>query len=185
VSAVEALFALALLASLSTFAVPLGTTAADEFRTAMAARYVASRIMEARMRAVSGSADVALRFAPAGDDYVYTLYADGNGNGVRNAEIASGVDRPIGAPEQLGQHFRDAKFGLAPDVPDADGARGNPDGVRIGSARILTTSPDGTATSGTLYVQGRRGQYAVRILGATARTRLLRYDPGAGQWKTQ
>ena len=33
------------------------------------------------------------------------------------------------------------------------------DGVRIGSARILTMSPSGTATSGTLYLQGRRAQY--------------------------
>ncbi len=49
-------------------------------------------------------------------------------------------------------------------VPDVDG-NGNTgsDGVRIGTARILTVSPNGTATAGTLYVHGWRRQYAVRI----------------------
>jgi hypothetical protein len=43
-------------------------------------------------------------------------------------------------------------------------------------------SPDGTATSGTLYVQGSRAQYAVRVLGATGRTRVLKYERGSGAW---
>jgi hypothetical protein len=41
----------------------------------------------------------------------------------------------------------------------------------------VSFTPDGTASSGTVYVRGRGGaQYAVRVLGATARTRVLRYD---------
>ena len=48
----------------------------------------------------------------------------------------------------------------------------------IGPAKILTMSPDGTATSGTLYLRGARSQYAVRVLGATGRTRVLKYDRG-------
>ncbi len=40
------------------------------------------------------------------------------------------------------------------------------------SSRILTLSPDGTATPGTLYVHGSRSQYAVRVLG--------RHRPHAG-----
>jgi len=75
------------------------------------------------------------------------------------------------------------RFGLADSVPDADGLRGTgTDGVRIGSARILTMSPDGTATSGTLYLQGKRAQYAVRVLGATGRTRVLAFDRGRQAW---
>jgi len=75
------------------------------------------------------------------------------------------------------------RFGLLPGLPDVDGvADGGTEGVRIGTARMLTLSPNGTATSGTLYVQGRRAQYAVRVLGATGRTRILKYDTGAGTW---
>ena len=64
-----------------------------------------------------------------------------------------------------------------------DGLRNtSTDGVRIGTPKILTISPDGTATSGTLYVQGARAQYAVRVLGATGRTRVLKYEPGSRSW---
>ena len=34
----------------------------------------------------------------------------------------------------------------------------------------------------TLYVQGARAQYAVRVLGATGRTRVLKYEPGSRSW---
>ena len=70
-------------------------------------------------------------------------------------------------------------------MPDVDGSRATgEEGIRIGSSRILTLGPDGTATSGTIYLRGRRGQYAVRILGATGRTRVWRFHPGTGEWTT-
>jgi hypothetical protein len=175
-------FSLALVMCLATFAVPLTSSAADEFTTSMAARYLSNRIMEARMQAVSRSAHVAIRFETSAGDYQFASYIDGNANGVRTADITSGMDRRIAAHQRLGDQFRGTRFGLAAGVPDADGGRGSAEGVRVGSSRILTTSPDGTATSGTLYIQGRRGQYAVRILGATGRTRVLRYDRGTGRW---
>jgi len=78
------------------------------------------------------------------------------------------------------------RFGLLPGVPDADGnSTTDPDGVRIGSARILTMSPDGTATAGTLYLHGRRSQFAVRILGATGRVRVLQFHQGTRTWRTR
>ena len=77
-------------------------------------------------------------------------------------------------PNDWRDKFPGVHFELMPGVPDADGEGGTgEDGVRIGSARLLTMSADGTATSGTLYIRGRRGQYAVRVLGVTGRTRML------------
>ena len=67
--------------------------------------------------------------------------------------------------------------------PDADNVSGSgTDGVRIGTARIATMSPDGTATAGTLYLHGRRSQFAVRILGTTGRMRVLQYKPASRTW---
>jgi hypothetical protein len=43
-------------------------------------------------------------------------------------------------------------------------------------------SPDGTATAGTVYLHGRRSQYAVRILGTTGRMRVLQYKAAAHTW---
>ena len=182
-SVVELLFALATSVTVGALAMASTSAAIDEMRTAVAARYVAGRIGSARIDAVRRASAVALRFEAVDGDYVYAPYEDGNGNGVRTAEIRDGVDRPVGGFERLADKFPGVRFELAAGVPDADGQAGTGvDGVRIGAARILTMSPDGTATSGTLYVRGRRGQYAVRVLGVTGRTRMLQYQPGNRAW---
>jgi prepilin-type N-terminal cleavage/methylation domain-containing protein len=180
---IEALFAVAIITTLAGIALPLTARAVDELRTLAAARYLAGRIAHSRVDAIRRSTSVGMRFEPSDPDYVFTPYADGNGNGVRTADILRGVDRPTGVPRRLGDSFAGVRFGLAPGLPDVDGsAGGGADGVRIGAVRILTMSPDGTATSGTLYVQGRRAQFAVRVLGATGRTRVFKYETGAGTW---
>jgi hypothetical protein len=47
-------------------------------------------------------------------------------------------------------------------------------------------NPDGTSSSGTLYLHGRtRAQYAVRVLGVTGRIRTLRFDEPRGRWVAQ
>ena len=184
-SLLELLFTVALAATLLGIAVPLVNGAADEIRAAGAARYVAARIGAARLDAVRRSSTVALRFEPAGDDYVITLHADGNGNGVRTAEIRSGVDATIGRAERLSDHATGVHFGLLAGIPDLDGGATSPDGVRFGAARLLSLAPTGGASSGTLYLHGRRAQYAVRVLGATGRVRVFHYDPGARRWSNK
>jgi len=183
-SLVELLFVLAIIATLAGIGIPLTTSALDEMRVGMAARYVAGRIVGARLDALQRSTALGLRFDAGGVDYTFATCVDGNGNGLRSAEITSGTDPQVTPPEFLGQRFADVQFGLAAGVPDLDGARQgeDADGVRIGSSRILTLGPDGTATSGTLYIRGKRGQYAIRILGATARMRVFQYRIGAGEW---
>ena len=154
---IELLFAIALSSVLAGMAVPLTASAIDELRTAAAARYLAARIAHGRMDAITRLTAVALRFEVSDPDYAFTPYADGNGNGVRTADIRRGVDSPVGSPQQLWHDFPGVHFGLLPDLPDVDGGpNGGTDGVRIGTARLLTMSPNGTATSGTLYLQGRR-----------------------------
>ena len=179
----ELVFAIALSIVLLGLAIPVGGDALDDMRTRAAARYVAGRIATSRLGAVNRSRAIALRFAPATPDYQFCAYVDGNGNGVRTTEIQAGVDVAWGGARQLGSDFRDVHFGLTLGIPDIDGiGNTNVDGVRIGTARILTMSPDGTATSGTLYVQGRHAQYAIRVLGATGRTRVLKFDRGSHTW---
>ena len=199
-SLLELMFAVSMSATLVGISVPAVAHALDEWRTVAAARYVAARIGSARLDAVRHSRATALRFevargdgpadgdgggsaASAGRDYAFVPVADGNGNGVRSSEIGDGVDPAIGRPERLRDLFPGVRFELMSDAPDADGNRGTgPDGVRIGGAQILTMSADGTATPGTLYIRGRRSQYAVRVLGVTGRTRMLQYQAGQGTW---
>ena len=183
-SAIELLLSIALLATLSGIAIPLVQTALDEFRAGMAARYLAGRVMNARMLAVRHSARVGLRFDPVGGEYWIGEYLDGNGNGIRSAEISAAIDTVILAPHPFRQDSPGTALGLLPGIPDLDDVRSPllTDGVRLGVSRILTVTPDSTASSGTIYVHGGRAQYAVRVLGATARTRVWRFDRGTGRW---
>ena len=180
---IELLVSVAFTTVLVGMALPIGVDAIDDLHTASAARFLAARIAANRMDAISRSRAIGVRFQPSTPDYQFAAFADGNGNGVRTAEITAGIDAPVGKSRQLSDDFPRVRFGLAIGSPDVDGVRNtSADGVRIGTPRILTVSPDGTATSGTLYVQGRRAQYAVRVLGATGRTRVLKYDAGARAW---
>lgn len=180
----ELLFTIAVIATVFSLAMPAFSDAIDAQRTASAARYVAGRVHLARMEAVKRSTNVGLKFDGEGGDYAYAAYVDGNANGIRTLDIRTGVDPLLMDKERLAYNFSGVRFGLMPGVPDADGApdTANGDGVRIGSARILTLGANGTATAGTLYVHGRRLQFAVRVFGVTGRTRVLRYDAKTRKW---
>jgi prepilin-type N-terminal cleavage/methylation domain-containing protein len=183
----ELLLGIAVLGTLLTISVPVTATALDEVRTGMAARYLEGRIMNARTLAVKRSASVALRFEPVAGGYAVAEYLDGNGNGVRSAEIAAGLDPPLALRQFLHEQFPSVVFGLRANTPDLDGVRSasDTDGVRFGTSRLLSMAPDGTSSSGTVYLHGKRGQFAVRVLGATGRTRVLKFDTGAGRWTTR
>jgi Tfp pilus assembly protein FimT len=183
----ELLFVLAIAGTLTTIAVPQGLRALDDFRTRTAARYLAQRLGDARLSAIKRSKAHGLRFEVSAPDYRITTVADGNANGLRTAEIQNGVDRTLTEPEYLAWHFRDVVFGILDGVPDADGQPANgSDGVRVGPSKLLAMNPDGTSSSGTLYVHGRdRAQYAVRVLGVTGRVRVLKYDLGRRRWMDQ
>ena len=183
----ELLFALAITGTLTAIAVPQGLRALDDFRTRAAARYLAQRLADARLSAVKRSLAQGLRFEAGSPDYRITAVADGNANGLRTAEIQAGIDRTLTVPETIGSHFEGVAFGILDNVPDADGqAATGADGVRVGSARLLAMNPDGTSSSGTLYLHGRdRAQYAVRVLGVTGRVRILRFDHVRRRWIDQ
>ncbi len=182
------MFVSALMVTLTAVALPTFMVAVHQARAAGAAHYLAGRLRQARMEAVKRSAFVALRFQPTPSGYRYTVYVDRNGNGVRTADIRLGIDTPLGASEALGEVFPGVIFGLRDGVPYVDGASsaGGADPVRVGASNILSFSPLGSATPGTLYVLGRGAQqYAVRVLGVNGRTRTLRFDYGGGTWVAQ
>jgi prepilin-type N-terminal cleavage/methylation domain-containing protein len=180
----ELLFVVAIAGTLAAIAVPHSLRALDDFQTRSAARHLAQRIGSARFDAIRRATAHGLRFTAGAPDYTMTTVADGNRNGVRTSELASGIDRVLSEPERIDAHFSGVSFGLHEGVPDADGhAAGSLDGVRIGASRLLVVNADGTATSGTLYLRGRgRSQYAVRVLGVTGRIRVLKFDSIRHRW---
>ena len=172
---IEILFVTALIAIVSAIAVPQSLAAVDRARAMAAARYLASRMAMARSHAVMRSATVALRFDEGGPGITFRMFVDGNRNGVRVRDIASSVDRPLDAPARLSDLFPGAAIAVS-------GEAGS-DPLRIGSSNLLSFTPLGTATSGTIYVRGRDGsQFAIRVLGATGRVRVQRYVPHTRTW---
>jgi Tfp pilus assembly protein FimT len=158
---VELLFALGLFLVLSAMTVPQLLVGIDRARARAAARFVAARLALARSQAVARSATVALRFTAEQGVLSFVVYADGNGNGVRAAEIASGQDAVLDGPVSVSRVF--------PGV--------TVESVSFGASGIVSFTPAGTATPGSIYLRGRDGvEYAVRVFGATGRTRVLRYD---------
>lgn len=169
--------------------VPLVTAGRPEQQVVDAARFISGRIALARASAARRGAPVGILFTSGRDGVVFRSHVDSNGNGIRTSDIASGIDPPIDTGARLGDHFKGVRFGLSPVVPPIDG--GPPVGVdadpiRLGASDILSVSPLGTATSGTLYLRNREGhQAAVRILGATARVRIHQFDFRAGRWRAR
>jgi hypothetical protein len=176
-------FVMATLATLLGIAIPPMLAGLDDARASSAARHLAAQLGAARFEAVRRSTFVGLRFQSGTPDYVFTKVVDGNENGLRTSDIARGVDRTVTPPAQLAWDFPGVTFGLLPGVPGVDGPLDDTDGIHVGVSGILSMNPNGTSSSGTLYLHGRKGtQYAVRVLGATGRVRVLEYQRGKRQW---
>jgi hypothetical protein len=155
--------------------VPQSLAAIDRIRAGAAARYLASRMALARAQAVMRSTHVALRFEEESSGISFRMFADGNGNGVRTADIAADVDSPLDTSVLLSDLF--------PGVAIAVSGSAGTDAVRLGTTNLLSFTPLGTATAGSIYVRGGDGsQFAVRILGTTGRTRLQQYIERTRAW---
>jgi prepilin-type N-terminal cleavage/methylation domain-containing protein len=174
-SLVELLFAVAIMATVSAIAVPQSLATVDRARALSAARFLASRMAVARSQAIMRSTHVALQFEDRPSGITFRMFVDGNRNGVRTNDISAGIDVPVEAPVRLRELYQ----GVAIAVSGAAGS----DPVRLGTSNLLSFTPLGTSTSGSVFVRGRDGsQFAVRVLGATGRARLLQYVPRSGEW---
>ncbi|MEQ1728306.1 MAG: GspH/FimT family pseudopilin [Vicinamibacterales bacterium] len=183
-SLIELLFVLGVAATLTSVAVPQLSSSLNEVHSAGAARHIAARLQQARVRALSRSRATALRIRADGRGYLVTEFEDGNRNGVLAADIASGTDVPVGPPERLPELYSGVDFGALPGIPGAEGSTApGSDPIRLGAADSVTFTPFGTATPGSLYLRGRTStQYVVRIYGETGRTRIMRYSPATRSW---
>jgi prepilin-type N-terminal cleavage/methylation domain-containing protein len=174
-SLLEVIFVAALIAIIAAMAIPQTLVTVDRSRARAAARYLSSRMAFARTQAVGRGAAVALRFENSPSGIVFSAFADGNQNGVRSRDIAAGIDVALAGPVLLADLFPGVAIALAAD--------GSGDPVQLGGSDLLSFTATGTATSGTVYIRGRDGsQFAVRVLGATGRCRVLRYDEPQHDW---
>jgi len=184
-SLIELVVSLAVIATLGALTVPQINRGLEHWRARGAASYVASRFAVARMQALQHNTNVAIRFERVGSVIQIASYEDGNGDGVKSKDIAAGVDWPVAPIERIDELFPGVSFGFEANATLTDGTSvaSGADPIRFGSTDLVSFSPIGTATSGTVYLHGSGGwQYAIVVLGATARTRTIQFDPKALAW---
>lgn len=153
---------------------------------AATAAHVNSAFRAARSEAVRRGVSVAVEFLGSAAAPSYRFVADGNGNGVRRADIDAGVDIPIAPAWVAAEHVAGVGFVVGCRCTDIDGVAPltpGETGVRFGASGLAVFSPAGTASSGTLYLSaGAEATYAIRVLGVSGRIRTLRFDPAGGDW---
>jgi hypothetical protein len=162
-----------------------------DVRLRLAAEELVGALRLARSWAVRHDANVALKFRTDADGTVtFTLYRDGNGNGVLNREIDSGVDPEVEAPRRLTALGHGVGFGFPPGPPPADpGSPGRPldergDPIRFNQSDLASFSPLGTATPGSLYLtDGVTRLAVVRVASPAGRVRVLTWDPARRLWR--
>ena len=171
---------------MAAIAVPVIGGTLDRERTIIGAQYLAGQLQRARLEALKRARSVAVRLEVLGDRTEVRLFADGNGNGVLQRDIDRGIDLPLTPLGRLDDQSRDISLRINQDITDVSGATTlgpGDDPLRIGNTSLLSFSPVGSATSGTLYVAAHRGpQMAIRVFGATGRVRVLMFDAQTRQW---
>lgn len=181
-SLIELLFALSLAMTAVGVAIPALLEVDRAVKLRGAAAFAGGYLQRARLEAVERSTTVGVRFRAAGDDWLIGLYVDGNGNGVRSADVTSGMDPAIDEELAFGARVSGVRLARLPTVPDVNGEPGG-EAIRFGTARIASFARDGSASAGTLYLTDGRTQVAVTVTPATGRVRLRRWDARASQWR--
>ena len=125
---------------------------------------------KARSMAAMRGVYTALRFESQPDGWRLATYADGNGNGVRSADIAAGIDRRV-AGRRASSRPAPATCGSAsiPARRRSRPTRGRSTRrTRSSSARptCCRSRRSGGATPGTLYLAGAYAQAGVRVTPA-------------------
>ncbi|MEM7481179.1 MAG: GspH/FimT family pseudopilin [Acidobacteriota bacterium] len=186
---VEMVVALAVLSFLASISVPPLMRAAAESRIRLAAAEVAHTFHQARAWAVRYGANVGVRFLPGEDFVTWEMFYDGDGDGVRRDDIASGIDpRVLG--KRLSRFGPAARFGFPPGAPARDPGRPSrrldrlDDPIRFNRSDIASFDPLGSATPGSVYLtDGKFRLAAVRVAGASGRIRVLLWDPAKDAWR--
>ena len=136
-----------------------------------------------RMRAISRNTNTGLKFLMLAGQWHFATYEDGDRDGVRNDDISKGIDRLIAPPRIVFSQSRLVTIGLidvAVKDPDGDPVKSP---VAFNNSAICSFSPMGESTPGTIYITDGDGDlWCVRVYGASAKIRTLRYDRAKKKW---
>jgi len=169
-------FVLGIILLMASLLIPGLRAYSQEAQLLAAAEKFCGQFREAYSMAIKQNVNTAIRFETGARGPTYSLYADGNGNGVLSADIASGRDRRVAGPIPLDAGLARVRVAINPGVPAIppdSGTLDPTDPIKFGRSNMLSFSPMGTATPGTFYLAGESAQAAVRVTPGSARVRIM------------
>jgi hypothetical protein len=111
------------------------------------------------------------------------VYEDGDGDGVRNDDITTGIDRPLDRARVF--QYRPVRIGV-PSAPIPDPSTGQPLylrlPVRFGTSQLCSFSRSGEATNGSVVLTDGQSATIIRISGRSALVNVLRWN--GSRWVT-
>lgn len=187
---IELVVALAVLGALVLMGVPSLLRGTADLRLHMAAGEVVGVLRMSRSFALRYGANVAVKFrTDARGAVTFTVYRDGDGDGVLNKDIDRGTDPQVVPAQGLKFFGRDVGFGFPPGPAPMDpGSPGHrldrlDDPIRFNDSDLASFSPLGTSTPGSAYLRDGSGHLmAVRVLNRTGKVGVLTYDAKLKVW---
>lgn len=184
IGVVELLVVLAILGIVAAAAVPGWTGWRDRQRLKQAVWHLQAELEGLRAAAARDGRNRALLFAADGGDLCWRHVLDGDGDGVRSADVSTGRDRIIGTSTCLAALGGGVSVGVGPRGP-ARGPGGSAipaDGLAL-PGDLMSVAATGAGSSGTIYLFGRgTGVAALRLYGPTGRLTAWLYRPARGGW---
>jgi type II secretory pathway pseudopilin PulG len=182
---VELLVVLLVIAVSVALSAPVAASVIDASRARHAATFLSSRFRLARQEAVGLGVNVGVVFdQDAAGAWSVRVCRDGTRNGLRRADIQSGADPCFDGPYRVDELFPTVQVYVDPQLRGPAGEPGSPDPVRFGTANLVSFSPLGSCTAGSLFLRSKAGTpYVVRVGGATGRIRVMWYEASVPGWR--
>lgn len=178
----------AIIGVLALCAVPAFASYRRRASMAAAAAELRSIVRGVRARAIARNRHCGVKFMKTGREWTYSLYEDGDGDGIHTDDIERGTDRRYFGPAIVMPSAHLATIGLLSTTvrdPEGDLLLPTASAVQFNRSAICSFSPTGSGTPGSVYLIDQAGQlFVARVYGASGRVRVLRYQAMRQKWET-
>lgn len=138
-----------------------------------ASQEIASVFSHARSRALFRNVNSGVKWVARDGDLTFAIHDDGDGDGVRNDDIDSGIDPLVFGPFSVKNRWPKVTVAFIPGFLARD-PKGNPvgdlsDPIRFGHSDITSFSPVGDCSPGSVWLgDGQSRQALVRLTPGSA-----------------
>jgi len=183
-SLIEVLVALALLLVLVGYVAPGFAEWRSQQQLRGALMALQFSVVKARVASLASGRAHGLAFSLSEGDLLWDTVVDGDGDGIRRSDLTAGTDVPLEPERRLSAWFPGVRPGRPSGVPPLAGGAPGQGGLALGRSRILASAPDGSTTTGTVYLSTDSGYCAaLRLYGPTGRDSVWWWDFRRQTWE--